>query len=89
MRYSHRAGRPIARLTPADSSGWPDHLQRMAAAGRIKLGSGKLPKNFWRPPRPKDPRGLVLGGFLLERESGPGVLRLPSGDEPARSGSKP
>jgi len=36
----------------------------------IKLGSGKLPKGFWKMPRAKDPQGLVLRALLEERETG-------------------
>ncbi len=45
-------------------------LAEMAAEGRITVGSGKLTKAFWRLPRPKDPKGLVMRALLLERESG-------------------
>jgi prevent-host-death family protein len=64
-------GRPIAKLTPAESSTLlPDHLVAMEKQGLIKLGSGKLPKGFWDLPRPKDPKGLVLKAVLREREEG-------------------
>ena len=35
----------------------------------IKLGSGRLPKDFWRMPRPKDPKGLILKALLEERKT--------------------
>ena len=63
-------GRPIARLTPAGSAGWPSHLQSMEAQGLITAGVGKLPSGFWRLPRPKDPKGLVMRGLLEERQRG-------------------
>lgn len=63
-------GRPIARLTPAGSSAWPAHLEAMESQGLIVAGSGKLPARFWRLPRPKDPKGLVLRALLEERETG-------------------
>lgn len=63
-------GRPIARLTPVGTESWSAHLTEMAAEGRITVGSGKLTKTFWRLPRPKDPKGLVMRALLLERESG-------------------
>ena len=39
----------------------------MERQGLVKLGTGKLPKNFWRMPRPKDPKGLVMKGMLEDR----------------------
>ncbi len=63
-------GRPIARLTPAGTAGWPSHLESMEAQGLITAGVGKLPPRFWRLPRPKDPKGLVMRGLLEEREGG-------------------
>jgi len=64
-------GRPIARLAPTVSSKLlPEHLVEMEKQGLIKLGSGKLPKNFWNLPRPKDPKGLVLKTVLRERKEG-------------------
>lgn len=63
-------GRPIARLTPAGTAGWPAHLAAMEAQGLITAGVGKLPPGFWRLPRPKDPKGLVMRALLEEREGG-------------------
>jgi hypothetical protein len=42
----------------------------MEGQGLVKLGTGKLPKAFWRMPRPKDPKGLVMKGMLEERAKG-------------------
>lgn len=62
-------GRPIAKLTPAAiSDTLPEHLVEMEKQGLVKLGSGKLPKDFWDLPRPKDPKGLVVKAVLQERE---------------------
>lgn len=64
-------GRPIARLAPiVNPQTFPEELVEMEKQGLIKLGSGKLPKNFWDLPRPKDPKGLVLKTVLREREEG-------------------
>lgn len=63
-------GKPVARLMPAGSASSTAHLSQMAAEGRIRIGSGKLPKSFWRLRRPKDPKGLVVRALLHERESG-------------------
>ena len=64
-------GRPIAKITPAASSNsLSDHLVEMEKQGLIKRGSGKLPKDFWDLPRPKDPKGLVVKAVLRDREEG-------------------
>lgn len=62
-------GRPIARLAPIGTASWSIHLTEMAAEGRITIGSGKLTRKFWRLPRPRDPKGLVMRALLLEREN--------------------
>ena len=62
-------GRVIARLGPPVSSGaLPESLRQLERQGLVKLGSGKLSRNFWRMPRPKDPNGLVMKAILEERE---------------------
>ena len=64
-------GRPIAKLSPTkkhDASA--DRLIEMEKHGLIKLGSGKLPKRFWKLPRPKDPKWLVAKAVMQEREQG-------------------
>lgn len=64
-------GQPIAKLTPAVSSAvLPQHLAEMEKQGIVKIGPGKLPKNFWARPRPKDPKSLVVKSLLREREEG-------------------
>jgi hypothetical protein len=42
----------------------------MEKQGLIRLGPGKLPKNFWSLPRPQDPERLVRKALLDERSSG-------------------
>jgi prevent-host-death family protein len=46
-------GRPIAKLTPAvGSSALTQELVEMEKQGLVKIGRGKLPKDFWDlPPR--------------------------------------
>ncbi|MGH2472955.1 MAG: type II toxin-antitoxin system Phd/YefM family antitoxin [Candidatus Limnocylindria bacterium] len=64
-------GRVIARLAPpASSAPLPDHLRQMERQGLVKIGARKLPKDFWRMPRPKDPKGLVMKALLEERVEG-------------------
>ena len=64
-------GKPVARLVPIPrSKDLKESLVRMEKQGLIKLGSGKLPKEFWRMDRPEDPKGLVLKALMEEREEG-------------------
>ncbi len=64
-------GRPIAKIAPATGSHtMPRQLIEMEKEGLIKLGSGKLPKGFWKLPRPRDPKGSVVKAVLREREEG-------------------
>jgi prevent-host-death family protein len=64
-------GKPVARLVPISrTKAAGESLPRMEKEGLIKLGTGKLPKNFWSLPRPEDPEGLVLKALLGEREKG-------------------
>lgn len=46
-----------------------DRLARMAERGEIKLGSGRIPADFWTMARPEDPEGEVMQALLDERES--------------------
>ncbi len=61
-------GRPITRPVPVSrTKNLKESLIRMEKQGLIRLGPGKLPKGFWRIPRPDDPDGLVLKALLEER----------------------
>ena len=64
-------GKPVARLVPISRvKDLKESLIRMEKQGLIRLGPGKLPKDFWRIPRPEDPEDLVLKALLEERETG-------------------
>lgn len=65
-------GKPIAKIVPfgRDQAEVPAHVLELARAGLIRLGSGKLPKGFWKMPRPADPTGAAVKALLEERESG-------------------
>ena len=64
-------GKPIAKIVPIgrDQAAVPAHLLELARAGLVRLGSGKISKEFWNLPRPADPSGAVLKALLEERES--------------------
>jgi len=64
-------GKPVARIIPVSGKRRPrSSLMKMEKQGLIKLGSGKLPRDFWAVERPKDPHSLVLKALLEDRESG-------------------
>jgi prevent-host-death family protein len=65
-------GRPVARLVPVLRSDRviPDHLLDLERAGLVRIGSTKLPGNFWKLPRPKDAAGHGLEILLEDRELG-------------------
>ncbi|MDO9558190.1 MAG: type II toxin-antitoxin system prevent-host-death family antitoxin [Syntrophales bacterium] len=63
-------GTPIARLVPInrDETSIPDRLLRLEKAGLIKIGTGRLPEDFWQRPKPKDDEDAVLKALQQERE---------------------
>ncbi len=44
-----------------------ERLKRLEHLGKIRLGSGRLPKDFWKLPRPEDPEGLVRRTLVEDR----------------------
>ncbi len=61
-------GRPIARLGPVGAEGQGDaRLQHLVRAGLARPPLGKLPKDFWKQPRPKDNAGRSLTVLIEER----------------------
>ena len=63
-------GVPIARLVPVGHRASDlDSLRDLERQGLIRLGTGRLPRNFWTLPRPRDRRGRILKILLEERES--------------------
>lgn len=79
-------GRPVALLGPYDWAGGAlgmpgahgadnvdstgDDLTELRDAGLVRIGSGKLPADFWTRPRPQDPDGSLVAAVLEEREEG-------------------
>ena len=62
-------GRPIVKLVPIspDSSVLSPHLLKLARSGLVRIGSGTLPKGFWKLPRPSDESAAGLRALLDER----------------------
>jgi len=64
-------GNPVARLLPISRRrAVRETMATMEKRGLIRLGSGKLPKDFWKMPKAGDSEGLVLRALLEEREGG-------------------
>ncbi|MGH7900072.1 MAG: type II toxin-antitoxin system Phd/YefM family antitoxin [Candidatus Binatia bacterium] len=62
---------PIARLVPVESDDAVDQdLREMERQGLLRVGSGKLPKGFWKAPRVRDSKGLLRKALMKEREAG-------------------
>jgi prevent-host-death family protein len=62
---------PVARLVPVSRP--PRGLaafRDLERQGLVRLGSGRLPSDFWKLPRPRDPKALVRRAITRERESG-------------------
>jgi prevent-host-death family protein len=64
-------GRPIARLVPirAPEIEQDARMAELARQGLVRLGTGKIPRGFWRRKRPKDPTAGVRAALTAERES--------------------
>jgi hypothetical protein len=45
-----------------------ERLVRLQESGQIKLGTLKLPSDFWFPPMPEDPEGTVGKALDEDRE---------------------
>jgi prevent-host-death family protein len=64
-------GVAIARLVPVgEARGEVASLRDLERQGLARIGSGKLPRTFWKLPRPRDPRGLARKAVAEEREGG-------------------
>jgi prevent-host-death family protein len=63
---------PVARLEPLDPRDpvmKEAHLRELERQGLIKIGTGKLPKDFFKLPRLKFKKGLVQALLEERRES--------------------
>lgn len=65
-------GKPIAKIVPlsSEATGLSAHMSELARNGLIRLGPRKIPKDFWKLPRPIDKRGRALKALVEEREQG-------------------
>ncbi len=62
----------IAKIIPLEKGdgGISPHLRELERAGLMRIGSGKIPEEFWDLPRPQVPEGSALKAVLDEREEG-------------------
>ena len=66
-------GRPVARLVPISPDAFPDEDKRLLdlqRRGLIRLGTGKLPDDFWTRERLKDPEGRTRAALQADRDEG-------------------
>ena len=65
-------GTPVAKLVPLPPAEEPEErrLRRLEREGLVTMSRKRLPRAFWKRPRPRDPKGLVLAALLDERASG-------------------
>ena len=62
---------PVARLVPIEPGELVDaDLRELERQGLLRIGTGALPKGFWKQRRARDPRGLLRKTLIKERESG-------------------
>lgn len=59
-------GRPVAVLAPCAAP--DDDLTELVNAGLVRLGSGKLPADFWTRKRAADPGATVRAALIEDRE---------------------
>ena len=63
-------GKPVARLLPISRKrAVRETMAAMEKRGLIRLGSGKLSKDFWTTPKAEDSEGLVLRALLWTEEA--------------------
>ncbi|MBI5048968.1 MAG: type II toxin-antitoxin system prevent-host-death family antitoxin [Deltaproteobacteria bacterium] len=63
-------GKPVAKIIPLKRGDIeiPAHILTLEKAGLVRIGTGRLPADFWDMPRPKDKKSLALKALLKERE---------------------
>jgi len=60
---------PVARIVPVPAV-TDERLRALERQGLVKIGTGKLPKDFWQRPRGHDEAGLTRAAVAEEREEG-------------------
>lgn len=61
----------VARIVPvAPAAPERERLRELERQGLVKIGSGRLPRNFWSLPRGRDAAAHVRSAVAEEREEG-------------------
>ena len=64
-------GVPIAKLVPLDrEENRKSRRQRLARAGLLRLGRGRIRRSFFPVPKPQSPGPTLLECLLEERDQG-------------------
>jgi prevent-host-death family protein len=65
-------GKPVAKIIPLRRSelAADARMAQLELAGLAKIGTGKLPADFWLVPCPLDKEGAALAALIAEREEG-------------------
>ena len=62
---------PVAKIVPVTEVGSElESLRDLERQGLLRLGSGRLPKGFWKLPRGKDAKASVRSALREERDRG-------------------
>ena len=62
---------PVAKIVPVAELGTDlESLRDLERQGLVRLGSGRLPKDFWKLPRGKDARSAASRAVRQERDRG-------------------
>ena len=62
---------PVAKIVPVTELGSTlESLRDLERQGLLRLGSGRLPKDFWQMPRGKDSQASIRGALRDERKRG-------------------
>ncbi|HEX5051858.1 MAG TPA: type II toxin-antitoxin system prevent-host-death family antitoxin [Planctomycetota bacterium] len=62
---------PVAKIVPVTALGADlESLRDLERQGLVRLGSGRLPKDFWKLPRGKDARSTASRAVRQERDRG-------------------
>jgi prevent-host-death family protein len=59
---------PVARLVPVGERERDTALRDLERQGLVRIGTGRLPRGFWRLPRGRDPKAFVRKAAAEERE---------------------
>lgn len=65
-------GRPVARIVPVrleEGAEW-ERLREMERAGEVRIGTGRVPDEFFEMRGAEDPEGKVRSALMEEREEG-------------------